>query len=305
MTEKKHILLLGGHMSIAGGLEQAIIRGESIGCTAIQIFVKSNRQWAARDLTDEEIVLFKETWKQSSVSTIIAHAAYLINIGSPNKAARKKSINALVFELKRCEQLSIPHLVLHPGSRLNSTPEECYLAIAQGLDEIFDKNSGKTTILLENMAGQGSNVGNTFEGLAQIYHHVHYKKRVGFCFDTCHAFAAGYDIATKDGYKETWDAFDKILGLNKLMAIHLNDSKKELGSKLDRHEDIGKGQIGAEGFRLLVNDDRFVDIPKALETPKGKNALSDDAKNMRDVVHLLAKKNQKLIHNTPLEIYLK
>jgi len=298
------ILLLGGHMSTSGGFANAISRGESIGCTAIQIFVKSNRQWYAKPITDQEATAFKDAWQQSQIKNVIAHAAYLINIGSPNKDAHAKSLEALSVELDRCEQLGIPSLVLHPGSRLDTAPEQCYKTIAQGLDEVISNYAGKTQILLENMAGQGSNVGNSFEALAEIYHHVHHKRRVGFCLDTCHAFVAGYDLSSAEGYTKTWNEFDAILGIENLKAIHINDSKKGLGSKADRHEHIGHGKIGSLGFKLLFNDPRFFDIPKVLETPKEGDGLKEDAQNMQTIVGLLDAPNKKLVQGTPLERYI-
>ena len=268
MTKKKHSLLLGAHMSISGGLEKSIERGESINCTAIQIFTKSNRQWTAKKLTDDSRSLFKERVKDSFIRSIIVHATYLINLGSPDIQTNKKSVTAVCEELKRCEQLDIPYLVLHPGSHLKSGEKTCLEKISDALNTIFEKTPGKTMILLENMAGQGSQVCYSFEQLAYIRSRSAYKKRLGICFDTCHAFAAGYDFRTQGSYTKIWKQFDTIIGLENLKAIHINDSKKELGSKIDRHEEIGKGKIGLEAFRLLFNDKRFFDIPKILETPK-------------------------------------
>ena len=293
MAEKKHSLLFGTHISIAGGIHLAIERGESIGCTAIQIFTKSNRQWSAKKITDKEIELFKDAIKKSSIQSVITHATYLINIGSPNKTTSEKSITALHKELERCDQLGIPYLILHPGSHLGTGEEECLQRISDNLNDIFDQTPGKTKILLETMAGQGSNVCYQFEHIAHIYSTSSFKKRLGVCFDTCHAFVAGYDFRTKKTYENMWKTFDKIIGLKQLKAIHINDSKKELGSRVDRHEDIGKGKLGLEPFKLLFNDERFFDIPKILETPK--DDLKDDLRNMHTIKKLISSKNRRTL----------
>lgn len=293
--QKNHRLLLGGHMSIAGGFEQAVIRGESIGCTAIQIFTKSNRQWQAKEITQDAINLFEQTLKNSPISqsNVVTHATYLINIGSPDKEIGHKSAVALAEELNRCHQLGIPYLVLHPGSHVDSGEQACLERIAHNLDKILTHDTGKTTILLENMAGQGSTVGYTFDQLATIRSGVSHKKRIGFCFDTCHAFASGYNFRTPTTYKAMWEQFDAIIGLEHLKAIHLNDSKKELGSRVDRHEEIGKGMLGLEPFKLLFNDPRFFDIPKILETPK--DTLEDYAHNMKVLKNLISHENRAIL----------
>lgn len=280
-------------MSIAGEPAKAIERGESIGCTAIQIFTKSNRQWHAKSISPEEADAFRQAWKNSSISSIIAHASYLINIGSPDKSIEHKSITALDIELERCTQLGIPYLVLHPGSHSSSDTDECLDRISKNLDHLLAKNQN-CSILLETMAGQGTNIGNSFEQLAQIIKNSKYKQHLGVCLDTCHVFTAGYDLSTEKGYHLMWEQFDKIIGINKLKAIHVNDSKKELGSHVDRHTDIGKGKIGIKAFELLCNDPKFFDIPKILETPK--DSLADDKRNMNTLLELLSKKTRKLLH---------
>lgn len=264
---KKPKTLLGAHMSIAKGFDQAIRDGESIGCTTIQIFTHSNRQWHMKPIQQETIDTFKNTQKASTIKSIVVHASYLINIGSHNNEIREKSIKTLIEELRRCELLGIQYLVLHPGSAGSSSAEECIERIARGLDQAIKANPGNSMILLENSAGQGTSIGASFEQLALIKNLAHYKKRIGFCFDTCHAFAAGYDITNKEAYAKTWKQFNTILGLEHLKVIHLNDSKKTLGSRVDRHENIGKGIINLEAFSLLINDSRFVNVPKILETP--------------------------------------
>jgi len=223
-------------MSIAGEISRAIERGESIGCTAIQIFTKSNRQWYAKPIEEKDAQAFKQAWKNSSIKSIVAHASYLLNIGSPSPDAAKKSLEALKIEFQRCAQLAIPYLVIHPGSYTSSDETSCIERIGHNLDVLFE-HVPHGTILLETMAGQGSQVGYTFEQLAQIIKFSKHKKRIGICFDTCHAFAAGYDFRTENSYNLMWEHFDKTIGINKLKAIHLNDSHKDLGSRVDRHAD--------------------------------------------------------------------
>ena len=290
---KKSTLLLGAHLSIEGGLTNALKKGESIGCTAIQIFTKSNRQWHSKPLTKEELTTFKTQQEKSSIVCVVAHASYLINLASPDRTLHEKSITALIAELQTCNEASIPFLVIHPGSYTSSTPQEGCKAIAQGLNTALKNSTGPTKILLETMAGQGTVVGSNFEELATIRELVTDKKRIGFCLDTCHVFSAGYDITTRTGYEQLWRDFDHHLGLSHLKVIHLNDSKKECASRVDRHEAIGKGFIGEKGFSFLMNDERFFDIPKILETPKAN--LQDDAKNMSILTKLLSSKSKKLL----------
>jgi deoxyribonuclease-4 len=288
---KKHRLLLGAHMSVSGGYEKAIERAESIGCTAMQIFTKSNRQWQAKSIAPEEANLFRAANKKSSVAITITHATYLINLGSADAVTREISIKALIDELERCALLDIPYLVLHPGSFTQSDLETGLKHIAHGLDIALKQAKNETLILLEIMAGQGSTTCYTFEQLAYLLKKSSHKKRLGICFDTCHAFAAGYDFRTPETYKVMWKKFDSIIGLEHLKAMHLNDSKKELGSKVDRHEEIGEGKIGIEAFELIMNDPHLFDIPKILETPK--DDLEDYAKNMALLKSLITKENKK------------
>lgn len=286
-------LLLGAHMSIEGGLHKAIERGIETGCTTLQIFTKSNRQWHAKAISLEEIEKFKQAVTASSINPIVAHASYLINLASPEEATRKKSIIALKKELEVCSQLNIPYLVLHPGSHVNQTTKEGITLISQGLDQALQESPGATIIALETMAGQGSSVGSTFEELAEIYQLSEHKKRLGVCLDTCHIFSAGYDFTEKKVYEAMWSEFDKTIGLERLKVIHVNDSKKELGSRVDRHETITKGKIGAEAFALLFNDARFFDVPKILETPKA--TLAEDIYNMEIIKGLLTKETKELL----------
>ncbi len=281
-------------MSIAGGFEYAIERGASIHCSTIQIFTKSNRQWQAKEITPAQVKAFATAVKNSNISPILVHATYLINIGSANATLHKKSVLALKEELLRCELLGIPYLTFHPGSHVGFTEKECLNKISDSLNEILDQVPGKTTILIENMAGQGSTVCYQFEQIAFITEKSLFKKRIGVCFDTCHAFAAGYDFRTPETYQHMWQHFDEIIGLAYLKAIHLNDSKKDLGSHVDRHEDIGKGKLGLEAFRLIMNDKRLFDIPKILETPESN--LEAYAKNMEILKNLLSSKTKEILH---------
>jgi len=277
-------ILVGAHISIVGGLHKAIKRGEEIGCAAIQIFTKSARSWLAKKITSEEVDLFKKAWKSSAVSLVIVHAGYLINIGSCKKSFERKSVKSLLEELQRCELLGIPYLVLHPGAYVGWKEEECIAQIAKNLDEVLEKVNGKSKILLETMAGQGTNVGYTFEQLKKIRKLCKNKRRVGICFDTCHTFAAGYDISTPKGYKETMEHFDKVLGVGLLKVIHVNGSKRELESRKDRHENLGKGEIPLKTFELIMNDKRFFNVPKILETPIGREVYEKEIKTLKKMV---------------------
>ena len=296
-------LLLGAHISIAGGLEKSIIRGENLSLTCIQIFTKSNRQWKVKNLTEKDISLFTEKWKYSFIKYIIAHASYLINLGSPEKEIATKSTNSLAIELERCEQLKIPYLVFHPGSRQNMQEDECLKQIAYSINEVIEKVPGKSILVIENMAGQGSNVCYNFQHLAQILKHIKIKKRVGICFDTCHAFAAGYDFRNKESYENMWKEFNDIIGIKHVKVIHLNDSQKILGSHIDRHESIGKGKLGKEAFDLIMNDKNFIDVPKILETPV--NQETDYSKDLRLLIKTLSPTNRLLARKTPLKVYFK
>lgn len=300
----KHQLLLGAHMSIVGGLEQAIIRGNSIGCTAIQIFTKSNRQWHAKEITTDDALLFQTTFKNSGIKYIAAHASYLINIGAPNHEINHKSLKSLITELQRCELLQIPYLILHPGNGLGTPEAECLKLIAQNINIALSDSPSKTILLLENTAGQGHNTGFKFEQLADIIAQVKDQSRIGVCLDTCHAYAAGYDLSTTEGYEKTWAEFRKHLGYRLLKFIHVNDSKQALDSRVDRHEHIGAGKIGKLGFKLLFNDAHLFDVPKVLETPQTQK-LVDDVNNMQIIVNLLETKHHDLLKNLKLAEYLK
>lgn len=267
LMSAQHLLLVGSHISVAGGHDLAIERGESIGCSAMQIFTKSNRMWFDKKITDEQAERFIQAAKKSTIQSIIVHAGYLINLGSKDQTTAEKSAKALLDEVHRCEQLGLKILVLHPGSHVGAGEEKAIEQIAHNLDFVIEQSTGDVIIALETMAGQGSNVGYTFEQLAQIRALSKHKKNLGVCLDTCHIFCAGYDITTTKSYDYTIKKFDEIIGLEHLKAIHLNDSHKPCGSRLDRHAPLGEGTIPLETFSLIMNDKRLRNIPKVLETP--------------------------------------
>lgn len=272
-------MLLGAHMSIAGGVEKSITRGREIGCRAIQIFTKNNNQWKAKPLGTEEIRQFKEL-REVSRMFVMGHTSYLINLASPDDDLWKKSVESFLTEMERCELLGIPCLVTHPGAHMGEGEEPGLARVTRALDEICERTMGSpVTVLLEVTAGQGSALGCRFEHLARLLEDSSHPGRLGICFDTCHAFAAGYDLRTPEAYGETFARLESLTGPGKFKAFHLNDSRGELGSRLDRHEHIGKGQLGLEAFRLLLNDPRFRDLPMVLETPKGKD-LKEDVENL-------------------------
>ena len=266
MTSKKNILV-GAHVSIAGEMYKSVERALSIGATTMQIFTKSSRSWVAKKLTDQNCEDFKTAVKSSGLSHLVAHASYLINIGTHDGETERKAVDALTDELMRCEQLGIPYLVLHPGSHVGEGIEKGIKQIAKHLDAILQKIDGKTIIALETMAGQGTNLGSTFEEIKTIIDLCEEKKRIGVCLDTCHIFSAGYDISTTDGYKKVMKSFDEIIGLKKLKVVHINDSKTAFNSHKDRHEELGKGSIPLETFKLIMHDKNLENIPKILETP--------------------------------------
>jgi deoxyribonuclease IV len=285
---KAHPLLIGAHMSISGGVELAPLRGRDVGCACIQIFTKSNMQWAARPMAEKEIAAFKQNCAEAGIEPVVAHNSYLINLCAPDAALARKSFDSFLMELERCRALGLPAIIAHPGSHTGAGEAEGLRRIRSAVDELLERTSGSPVrLLLETTAGQGSNLGYRFEQLAEMMEGVKQKSRVGVCLDTCHVFAAGYDIRTEPGYGRTMEEFDKIIGLKKLQVFHLNDSKGELGGKLDRHEHIGHGRLGKEPFRLLLRDPCFADIPKVLETPKGmKGKLEWDAINLKTLREL-------------------
>jgi len=276
-------------MSIAGGVFNAFLHGKSAGCNTIQIFVKSNNQWRAKPLSDEEVEKYHQLQKETGIYPVVAHDSYLINAASQDKALFAKSRDALKIELERCQTLKIPYLVMHPGSHVGAGESVGLTTIAQALNEIFEELEDQgTKIALEATAGQGSNLGYKFEHLADIIGRVKQPNRMAVCMDTCHVFAAGYDIRTALGYKTVMAEFDRIVGLPHLAALHFNDSKKGLGSRVDRHEHIGKGELGKEAFGFFLNDARLDQVPKILETPKGPD-LAEDKVNLKVLRSLIKK----------------
>jgi deoxyribonuclease-4 len=273
-------LLIGAHESIAGGIYKAFERAESIGCRTLQIFTKNSNQWYAKPLTDEDIANYKTVASKSNIKHIVAHDSYLINLCAKDKTILKKSHEAYLDELHRCEVLGIRYLNFHPGAHMGVGEKEGIKLIIESLNWAHEKTKGFQVLsVLETTAGQGSSLGYSFEQLKEIIDGVDEPKRMAVCVDTCHIFAAGYDISTEEGYEKTFREFDDIVGFEKLDAFHVNDSKKGLGSKVDRHEHIGKGMIGKNGFRFLMQDARFIDVPKILETPKGED-LKEDKMNL-------------------------
>jgi deoxyribonuclease-4 len=273
--------LLGAHFSIAKGLDKALYEAKTYGCNALQIFTKNANTWKERVVTQKEIDCFKRAKSETGISKIVSHTSYLINLATPENKKHKKSCDALAQELIRSSCLDIPYVVLHPGSHMGAGEKEGISRISESINKIFAKTHGiSTRLLLETPAGQGSSVGHTFEHIATIISKVEKKINPGICLDTCHIFAAGHDVRTMESYRKTIEDFDSIIGLDRLCLIHLNDSKKELGSKVDRHEQIGLGYIGLDAFKYIMNDDRLFNIPKILETPKGKTDKDWDEINL-------------------------
>ncbi|HEY2925071.1 MAG TPA: deoxyribonuclease IV [Candidatus Eisenbacteria bacterium] len=273
--------LIGAHMSIAGGMFRAVERALAVRARVMQVFTRNTNQWKARRLLRSDVKSFREAWAGSGLHSVVAHDCYLINLASPNPVLRRRSTAALAEELSRCGALDIPLLVTHPGAHMGS-------GFRDGCDRVVDSlnaaraipGAGSVVVLLETVAGQGTTIGRSFEELARIRERVERPDLVGFCLDTCHVHAAGYDILTERGYEETIQEFDDILGLEALRAIHFNDSKTERGSLVDRHEHIGKGHLGTKPFARMLRDPRLSAIPKLLETPKGKDGVVMDRMNL-------------------------
>jgi deoxyribonuclease-4 len=280
-------MIFGAHESISGGVYNAITRGKDATCDAVQIFNKSNSQWRAKKLTSDEIDQYLAAIDETGVTVACSHSSYLINIGSPDEALLTKSRNSLQEETERCNLLQVPNLVFHPGSHVGSGEEPGLDRIAENMNQVLANVSDNTvTLCLETTAGQGSNLGYTFEQIATIMDRVEDKDHLGVCLDTCHIFAAGYAITDPEDYKKTIEQFDDIIGLDNLKIVHTNDSKTEFGSKKDRHEHIGEGHIGIAAFENFVKDERFEDIPFILETPKGDD-LAEDVENLKKLRSLV------------------
>jgi deoxyribonuclease-4 len=275
---------LGAHMSAAGGLYKAFARGEEAGCETMLVFTKSNRQWKAKPLTEEDVEKYRqEAARYPHIDPVAVHASYLINMASPDEALWEKSYQALKVEVERAAAFDLPFLTFHPGSFVKSDAQSGMERIAKGLKRLLAETAvtaPNLTVCLETMAGQGTNIGRAFEQLATILTEVGDKERLGICFDTCHVFAAGYDIRTPEAYAETMANFDQTIGLDRIKCFHFNDSKHELGSRKDRHEHIGEGFIGSAGFANFVNDPRWENHAAHLETPKTKE---DEAGNTMEM----------------------
>jgi deoxyribonuclease-4 len=274
-------LRLGAHMSIAGGMPEAIVRAVSVEATALQVFVKSSNQWAARPFAAGEVDAYKTAARAARLDEhTLAHASYLINLASPDPALWEKSVTAFTVELDRCEQLGIPWLVVHPGSHVGTGAAAGMKRVAAGLDRALVESGARGAgVLLEITAGQGSTLGSSFAELGEMLRLTKKKQRVGICFDTCHALAAGYEFRTPAAYKEMMSELDREIGLDRLRGFHLNDSKTDLGSRRDRHEHIGKGCVGLPAFGLILKDPRLRDIPMVLETDKAED-LAEDRMNL-------------------------
>lgn len=267
-------------MSIAGGLHTAVERARRAGCTALQLFVKNNNQWNGKPLTDEDVATYKAAMSDANLGQVVVHTSYLINLAAVDPDTLERSRAALRDELDRCDRLGIPLLNLHPGAHMGAGAEAGIARIAESLNIVHDRTAScRTKTVLETTAGQGSSIGHRFEELRAIIDRVEARERMAVCVDTCHIYAAGYDISTDEGYHDTMRAFDEIIGLGRLVAFHVNDSKKPLGSRVDRHDHIGQGVMGLTPFRCLMNDPRFVETPKVLETPKSED-LHEDIENL-------------------------
>jgi len=259
---------VGAHVSASGGVFNAPLNAKAIGAKAFALFTKNQRQWVAKPLDEETITLFKKNLDIAEIlpKHVLPHDSYLINLGHPEVEKREKSLNAFIDELQRCEQLGLDRLNYHPGSHLKKiSTEECLENISNSMNTALEQTNG-VKLVIENTAGQGSNLGFEFEHLAYLIDNSIDKERVGVCIDTCHMFTAGYDIRTREAYDKTWQEFDTIVGSQYLMGMHINDSKPDLGSHVDRHDSLGKGKIGLDAFKFIMNDDRMEDIPLILET---------------------------------------
>jgi len=260
-------------MSIAGGLHRAFDEAVRVGCDCMQVFVKNQRQWRSTPLTDEAVRLWREAAQRSGINPVVAHDTYLINLASPDDALWHRSIDAFVEELTRCEQLGIRCLVTHPGSHVGAGESHGLRRVARAFDVIHRRTRGiHVRTLLETTAGQGTSLGHRFEHLAEILGSVREPERLGVCVDTCHVFAAGYELRSPDGYEATMRELDRLIGLDRVGCLHVNDSQRERGSRVDRHAHIGRGKLGRAAFRNVVTDPRFLGLPMILETPKGMDA---------------------------------
>jgi deoxyribonuclease-4 len=272
--------LLGAHESVAGGLHLAFERIKSVGGEALQIFTRNQRQWTPAELKAEEVELFQAAHEKSGGMPVASHASYLVNLATGKDELWEKSVHNLDLELKRCAQLGVPYVILHPGSHGGAGVEAGLERFTRGLDQAIERSGVAIQVLVETTAGQGTGLGSSFAELAYILDNSKFPELLGVCVDTCHIFAAGYELRTPDGYEAMVGALESSVGLDKVRFFHLNDSKKELGSRVDRHEHIGKGAIGLAGFKNLLNDKRFAGLPMTLETPKSES-LNEDRENLQ------------------------
>jgi deoxyribonuclease-4 len=275
---------IGAHCSTAGGLSTAAVEGKDLRCEAIQVFLKSNRQWAMRDLAEGEAAGFRSALAAAGNPRVVAHATYLVNLASEDPKTKKASLACFLAEARRAEETGIESLVFHPGAHLGAGEEEGFRRVAASLKETLEATRGaKVMLLLENMAGQGSTLGTRFEDLARMMELAGDDPRLGICLDTCHAFAAGHDMTTDAGYDAVMADVDRTVGLRRLRAVHLNDSKLGLNCRRDRHENLGKGEMGKTAFRRLVNDERLAEVPMVLETPGGTEGYRSDLRILRSL----------------------
>ncbi len=281
--------LLGAHMSIAGGYYKAVNAAAELGMDTVQIFTKNNNQWRAKALTDEDVRLFKEAMSESGLKVPCAHDSYLINMASPQDDLWEKSLDALVVEMERAEALGLAGVVMHPGSFVDSSEDAGLKRIVKALNQAIKRTQGfAVEFWLENTAGQGTNLGHRFEHLARLIDGVKDNSRLGVCIDTCHTFAAGYGLKSQAEYKATIDELDDVIGLRRVRAFHLNDSKKPQGSRVDRHDHIGEGELGLDPFTFVLKDNRFAKLPMYLETKKeDRDGEAMDAVNLRTLRSLL------------------
>lgn len=280
-------VLLGAHMSIAGGIDLAPLRGQQVGCRAIQLFTKSSNQWRARPLSPDEIERYRLNLQGAGITTTVAHDSYLINLASNDPALHQRSMAAFHEELERAEVLEIPYLVAHPGAHMGAGEAAGLRRVGKSIGELLKRTKGyQVQVVLETTAGQGTTLGHTFEQIATLLDQIGLPERTGVCLDTCHVFAAGYDIRTAEGYGEVLHEFDRVVGISHLKVIHLNDSKKDLGCRVDRHEHIGKGAIGLDAFRCVVTDPRLLGLPMILETPKNEDFVLADRRNLKTLRRL-------------------
>lgn len=278
-------MIIGGHMSISGGFSEIPERANRIGLNATQVFTKNQRQWIANPLNEEDVKKYLENMDKYGIKITVAHASYLVNLASGESEKFDKSVESMVHEMHRCEMLKIPYLIFHPGAHMGQGEKQGLKKIVEGINKIIEKTEGiNAKITIETTAGQGSNLGYKFEQIGYILENVSDNSKVKVCMDTCHIFAAGYELRSKDGYEKTMEEFENQIGFKNLVAVHLNDSEKGLGSRVDRHAQIGDGYIGKEGFRNILTDKRFSEIPLILETPGGEELYPKDLNTINAIL---------------------